>query len=568
MSLGGALSIGRTGLTTSRAAIETIGHNIANVGTPGYHRRTVALTPIQGGEIAQGVFLGRGVQIQQIVRNVSEALEARIRNSNSDTAAASVRKDVLTQIEALENEFTDNDLSSNLTRFFDAWSELANTPDDYAKRTLVIEEGQRLASYMQELRGNLTDLRSQIDSSISAGVTTVNDLLNRVATLNARITVTDHASGGAHALRDERDQLLGQLSEYLDISAVEQESGMVNVYVGSIPVVLNDHSRGIALRKQTDGDDVTLTLETRDDQSPLLPQSGSLGALVTARDADVNAAVDDLDAFARQLIYQVNRLHSQGQGETGYSSVTGSVRVEDKDVSLLDAGAALPFTPDHGGFTVHVTDRTTGQRISTRIDLDLDGIDPANDTSLQDLVDQLNAVGNLNASITADGRLKLETDGSNLEVSFSDDSSGVLAALGINGFFKGDSAADIAIAGEVAADAGRLATGQDHVPGDNSNALAIAQLRSASLSDLGGISLTDMWNRHVEQMAVRVSEAGTDYDSAVIIADSLQAQFQAISGVNVDEETINLMAFQRVFQGSARFLSVVDELMQNLLQLI
>lgn len=150
MSLGGALNIGRTGLLANRAAIETVGHNLANVSTPGYHRRTVSLVPVQGGEISQGVFLGRGVQIENIVRNVSEALETRLRSSISDSSASQVKHELLAQIEAVQNEFTDVDLSSNLSQFFDAWSELANTPDDFSKRTLVIEQGNRLASFMAQ----------------------------------------------------------------------------------------------------------------------------------------------------------------------------------------------------------------------------------------------------------------------------------------------------------------------------------------------------------------------------------------------------------------------------------
>jgi len=568
MSLGGALNIGRTGLLANRAAIETVGHNLANVSTPGYHRRTVSLVPVQGGEISQGVFLGRGVQIENIVRNVSEALETRLRSSISDSSASQVKHELLAQIEAVQNEFTDVDLSSNLSQFFDAWSELANTPDDFSKRTLVIEQGNRLASFMTDLRSQLSDLRQQLDDTVENGVDSVNDLLDRIASLNADIAVAESASGGAHSLRDERDRLLGELSGFMDISVNEQPSGMIDVFVGSIPLILNDKSRGVDIRRTTVGDDVQITLETKADGSPIVPRSGTLGALIEGREQSVNNAIEDLDEFANTLIYQVNRLHSEGQGTQGFSSITGTTKVEDATVSLLDPAALIGFTPEHGSFQIHVKHKASGQLTSSRVDVDLDGIDSANDTSLQSLVASISAVADVTASITPDGRLQISSDDPNLEISFSDDTSGVLAALGINTYFSGDSALDIAVRSDIADDPGLLAVAQNHVPGDNSNALAIAQLRDQDIEEQGGISITEMWNRQVEEIASRVAQAEAEHEADQVVAASLDAQFQAVSGVNTDEEAINLLAYQRAYQGSAQFLSAVDEMIQTLLQLI
>src|SRR5262249_44910599 len=104
MSLLGALGIGRSGLVASQAAIEVAGNNLANISTPGYHRQTIELTPAQDQQVNQDTFMGRGVVIQQIGRQVDNALEARVRNSVSDQSASGVSQDLLTQIQSLENE--------------------------------------------------------------------------------------------------------------------------------------------------------------------------------------------------------------------------------------------------------------------------------------------------------------------------------------------------------------------------------------------------------------------------------------------------------------------------------
>jgi flagellar hook-associated protein 1 FlgK len=566
MSLSSALQIGRSGILASQTALEVAGNNLANVSTAGYHRQTIALTPAQGDQISRNLSLGQGVTVESITRNISEALETRIRSSISQGASSQTTVDTLTQLEALENEFTDVDLSSNLSAFFDAWSELANTPDDPSKRTLVIEQGEKLASFMQDLRANMVGLREQVDEQISAAVDSANTILDQLAKVNMEIGRVDGGTGSANSLRDQRDSLLAELSQYIDISTVEQNDGKVDVFVGSIPLILNGTNRGIELRQDAAGDDFNLSIVLGSDGSPLISDTGKIQGLINARDEQVNGAIDELDQFANTLIYQVNMLHTQGQGTQGFTSVTGTQQFVDVDAVLNSEDADLPFEIQHGSFQVTLTQTQTGQQNTTTIDVDLDGL--GSDSTLADIMNQLNSVDNLSASLSPSGRLMIETSGQQYEVTFSEDSSGFLATAGINTYFTGSSAANIDVNGVLQDNGNLLAVTQNHVEGDNSNALAIAGLRTQSISGLGGISLTEMWNRHVEEYAARMGQAESENQADQIVAANLDAQQQAISGVNADEEAINLMAFQQAYSGSARFLNVVNEMMQTLLQLL
>ncbi len=569
MGLGGALNIGRTALLSYQTAIEVTGNNLANVGSRGYHRQVVTMSPIPDQEIMSGVFVGRGVQIESIRRMVDNALEGRLRQGLANEAGTNERASILAQIEAIHNELSDKDLSTKLGEFFNAFSDLANRPLDDSLRALVIQQGASLSSFLRQMRTSMVDLRNLVDRSVDQNVSAANDLLGQIQEINRKIATADGATGGANALRDQRDVLLAELATYFDFSAVEQGNGAVDVYVNSLPVVLGGDARGLAVRRTLVDGETKIELTIAADGSVIAPASGKLGAMVAAREGDLVEAIRTLDDFAGQLIFQVNRLHSQGQGIKGFTNVTGTYGVADVNARLNDAATTgLKFLPGHGSFELHVTQQSTGLREMHLIQLDLDGINPAGDTTLADLAAQINAVANVNASITADGRLRVDTVNGDYQITFGNDSSGVLAALGINTYFTGTSAQDVDVNNVIKGNPSLLAVGQGHVSGDNRNALAVAGLRTKSVAELGGITLMESWNRHVEQYAIRQGQTLSELQAATIVRENLESQQQSVSGVNTDEETINLLAFQRAYQAGARFLNVVDEMYQTLLQIV
>lgn len=567
MGLGSSLQIGRTGLAASQAAIEVAGNNLANIATRGYHRQSISLAPERAQEIRQGVFSGRGVNVQQILRHVDEALEGRVRNGIANQAGSAAREEVLKQIEALENEFSDVDLSSHLNTFFNAWSALANNPGDNSMRSVVVQEGTTLTQFIQTLKHGLVDVRLQVDKSLDSAVAAANDLLNRIANINDHIVVQEGGNGHAPSLRDERGIMLAELAKYLDISINEHRSGAVDVFVGSLPVILNGDSRGLEIERRSIEGDLQISVVVADDGSAIKSASGRIGSLLTSRTTDVNNGIDVLDAFANDLIFQVNRVHSQGQGLEHYDHLVGTYRVFDTTVALNDVDSGLKFDIGHGSFHLHVTQLSTGQRVTHAVNVDLDGIG-GNDTTLDDLALAISAVPNVTGSVTTDGRLDIATNGNDFQVSFSDDSSGVLAGLGINTFLTGVNAADIAVAEGVRTNLQRVAAAQGHDPSDNGNALAMVALRTQPLSALNNLSLSEAWTTHVEEYATRLSQVSGQRNADTIVRESLEAQQQQTSGVNADEEAINLLTFQRTYQGSARFLQVVDELIDTLLALL
>lgn len=567
MSLTGALQIGRSGLEVNQAALEVVGNNIANASTPGYTREIPNLVPGNAIELYSGQFLGLGVKMEAIIRATDEALNARLRSAVSDREGAEMREDLLTQIETIYAELTDYGMSSQLDAFFDSWSQLANNPTDTSLRALVIQQGEAMADYAMQVQNDLTDLRKQVDDQLFDNTYAANNLLDQIAALNTEIATAESGQGGANTLRDERDQLILELSEYVDVSTVLHDTGAMDVFVGSVPVVLAGTNRGLTVDyRSQDAGDTEILLRIKSDGTNLQATSGKIGQLLASREGDIADALDDLNTFVEQLIYQVNRVYSRGQGMDGFRTLTAAYETNDTTQSMTLEEAGLAFIPEHGSFRIHVTQLSTGTRLATQINVDLDGLGGP-DMSIDDLVAAIDAVDNLSAGTTSDGRVRITADSPDFTFSFSDDSSGVLAALGLNTFFTGTTAQDLGV-NEVLDDVRMLAVSQDHDPGSNANALAMVNLQDQALQALGGRSIREQWSRVIEDLAVETAAAKQTTNAQTIIAESLAAQRESVSGVNLDEEAINLLQYQRAYQGSARFITVIDEMMETLLSLL
>ncbi len=567
MSLIGALNIGASALAVQQAALQTTGNNIANAGDPNYTRQVNRLSPSPDQQIRPGLFAGTGVMLTGIQRQIDEALEGRLRGSTSDAEGADTTQQWLGRIESVFNELGDEDLSTRLSKFFNSWSSLANTPQDTGLRQVVLQSGQDLAHWIQTIGGDLTNLRSDADQSMASLASNADQLATQVAQLNEKIVTAEAGTGGsANGLRDQRDAVLSELSKLINITTVPQDNGIVNVYVGSEPLIVNTTSRGVALQQRTIDGQLTATVVFKADNGRMnLDGSGQLGALSKVRDGDLNGAIDQLDQFTSNFIFELNKIHASGQGLEGFNSVTATNAAVDPDAALNDPAAALAFTPQNGSFVVHVTDKSTGLKTSTLIKVDLDGLN-GDDTTLNDLAAQLDAIPNLSASVSG-GKLTISSDSPAVSFGFSQDSSGALAALGINTFFTGTTAADIAVNATVQNEPSLINAAGNGDSADNQTATAIAAMESNPVAALGGVSLKDNYQSIIDALAVSANTAKTNAEATRTVQQTLQAQRQALSGVSTDEEAVNLMRQQRAYQGAAKLISMVDEMMQTLLQM-
>lgn len=564
MSYHSAFEIGRSALFASQAAIQIAGHNMANASTPGFHRRSIHLLPAQGGVIGTRMYMGNGVSIGTINREIDLALQARYRASISREASLAVDQQFLVALETLQNELGEGSLSSALDSFFGSFSELGNTPTDTALRTIALQQGEVLAARISELAAGYDGLASEISSGIEHTVDAANELLEQIAVLNGQIGNYEGSGNEASELRDQRDLLVDQLSQLIDVTSTEASSGMVELRVGSTPILVGDTSRGLETNRTTGSDGQTIvSIQVAQDGSQLEIGGGSLHGLLTQHAETIGPAQQALDTLAFALIHEVNRLHSQGQGERGWAQAVGTVSFDAPDLPLA-AGGSPTFPVTDGRFTINLRDPDTGEVVDGfTVDVDADTM------SLRDVADAIEAGsgGTVSASVDGDGRLTL-TAADGMEMTFSEDTSGLLAAAGINTFFTGSSAADIAVSADLLESPELLALGSGDVSGSTGTALAIAALQQDASGLLDGQSIGDYWAGEVGTLGIRTGASAGMFQSSSLVRENLGVQMMAASGVSMDEETINLLAYERQFEAAARYLSVVDETLEILMNLV
>jgi flagellar hook-associated protein 1 FlgK len=362
--------------------------------------------------------------------------------------------------------------------------------------------------------------------------------------------------------------VLKKLSELADIKTVPQDNGsVVDVYVGSEPLVVGTTNRGVGIRQETNPTtgSVSNVVIFKADNGNMKVTSGQLGALSGVQ-AQIDGVSDNIDKLAGSLIFELNKIHSAGQGLQGFSTTTGTNAVDDPTLALNDPKSGLKFTPANGSFVVHVKNKTTGLTTSTLVKVDLDGLNN-NDTTLNSLAADIDGIANISAQVNA-GKLTVSADSGDVEVSFSQDSSGVLAALGVNSFFTGSKAADIAVNQNIVDDPSQLAAAKNGEKGDNQTALAIAGLENTAVAALGGASMKDNYQAIVNGVSTSAASAKSNAEATQVVQQTLEAQRESLSGVSLDEEAINLMKQQRAFQGAARLITAVNDMMDQLMNMV
>jgi len=566
MSLTGALSIGKTALAVSQAQLQVVGNNIANAGNADYTRQTPKVSTSKDQQFSQNVFIGTGVQLDGIQRQIDEALQGRLRASVSDSNGADTEQLWMSRVESVLNELGDQDLSTQMSTFFNSWSNLASKPQDGALRQVVLQNGQTLADGFKDLKSKFEDLRSDVADRLRALTDDADSLADQLGELNRQIVTAEGGSSGqAAGLRDQRDATLKKLSELVDVHSIEQPNGSLNVYIGSEPLVLHGTNRGLTLREDNVNGKINTVVVFADNKGEAKATTGQIGGLTVVRDA-IDATTNRLNDLAKNVIFEVNKLHSSGQGTGGLTTTLGTNAVDDPALALNDPVTNLPFKPTSGSFVVHVKEKATGLVTSTLVKIDQDGLN-GDDTTSNDLAADLSAVTGVAASIVG-GKLKIDAASNAVEFSFSQDTSGTLAALGVNSFFTGDGAFDMNVDKKLQLDPSKLAAAKNGEPTDNQTARAIADLETTVLGALGGSTLKENYESLVNNVAVTAAASKSNAEASHVVQETLFNQREALSGVSMDEEAINLMRQQRAFQGASRLISVVNDLMDQIMGLV
>jgi flagellar hook-associated protein 1 FlgK len=559
MSLFSSIQLANNTLRANQIGLQVTGQNIANANTPGYIREEVAFNAAPTQRLGT-VLLGLGVEVTGVIQKIDHYLEQRLRGATSERVAGEIEEQTHLELEVIYGELSDTDLSTALTDFFNSIQEIATQPESAPTRRVAVEKGKTLAANINQLYERALQMRIELNSRVEQTADDINRLTEEIRGLNLRISeaeATDISASDAVGLRDQRHSALTKLAELIDIQVYEQPTGMVSVYNGGEYLVLDGDVRTVKASEYSDRGLTVFELRLVDTNKPLEITGGEVGGLVKSRDDVLGGFLDTLDNFSGTLIGDFNRLYASGQGLSGYQSLTSEWGVESTTVALDSAG--LPFTPTNGSFELQVYSDENELTETTVIPIDLNGLD--SDATLASLAAAIDAVDGVSASINDDNQLVITTDSADASFAFGDDTSGILAALGINTFFSGSDARTIGVNSYVAADALKFAASRGGIGEDEKMSLDLVAFQQQPLDSQEGLTIWGSYERMTGTIAQNSSVAQAVASGARVFEDQLKGQSLAISGVSIDEEILKMIRYQRSFQASAKYIQTLDELL-------
>ncbi len=357
---------------------------------------------------------------------------------------------------------------------------------------------------------------------------------------------------------------MDELATYVNLQAVEQANGSVTVLVGGDYLVADGLPREVTTFLDRDDTGGRLEVRLADTDAALQVTGGKLRGFYDARDSVAGGFMAKVDNLAREIIQTVNRIHSQGQGATGFREVLSDYVIDNEFAPLEQSGLSAPI--DNGTMTVSVRDARTGLTQTFDVIVRAQGL--PTDTTTVDLVSQFDAISGISASLTNDGRIRIKSDSEAIQFSFSNDNSGALAALGINTFFRGDSADTIEVRSELSEQPNLLAVSLDGVGVGAGNALKLATAFETAIDDLGGRTLREIYESDVIDTTQKINSQKGVTEGLRNFQQTLEAQHLGTSGVSLDEEAIRMMLYQRAFQATSRLISTANDLLETLVTMV
>ena len=356
MTISSLLNIGLSGLTANQKAIRVTGHNIANVNTPGYSRQEALLATYPETWFGDGYF-GAGVQVAGVRRIFDQFQIDRL---NADTAAAGQLRSYHQLAAELEDLLgaAGTELSAPLQGFFDALSAVAADPASIAPRQVLLGRAEALAGRIRALDGRMQEMRSGLQTRLSDTVAEINTLASGIAGLNQEIAAARVGRGQPNDLLDRRDALVARLAEKVGVTTVEQDNGMLNVFIGNgLNLVLGTTANRLGVEASgSDPQRVEVTLLHVAGSVPITEQlqGGVLGGLLDFDRTLLGEAEAQLGRLAIGLTMAVNAQHASGmnlRGEIGglLFSDANSAALQDVRVSADQrntGSAALTVTVD------------------------------------------------------------------------------------------------------------------------------------------------------------------------------------------------------------------------------
>lgn len=302
--------IAYSGINAATIGLTTTGQNIANVNTPGYSRLNTVTASLSG---VSSLNAGGGVKVTSIRRLSNEFQNQQLWRATTEQHYYNSSQQYLTALETLMSG-DGASISSGLDQFFAALSETSATPGSIALRQQIISEAKNLAQRFNGLNSNIDAQLGALHEQRTAMATEINGLTTNVALLNKKIIETESINGDTSALRDQRDNLVTQLSQYASIRINEVADGSVSIALANgQPLVAGATAGQLKISKTMTGEQ-EVALSFAGTSFPLKQDSfgGAFGGLYNVEYGNLRPMKTSLSEMAEQLTDLVNNTLATG----------------------------------------------------------------------------------------------------------------------------------------------------------------------------------------------------------------------------------------------------------------
>ena len=611
------IEIGKRSLMAHTQQISTAGHNISNADTEGYSRQRVqikTMDPLYRADLSRAETpgqLGQGSCIESITRLRDELLDQRIVAQGNQESYWETREKYYSMIEDIYNEPDEISVRGNMDKYWQGWQELSMYPESQAARQAIVTRGESLAESIQQRFKSLSGVGSLINGDIESSVRQVNDIAKQIASINSEIVKSKAVGDNPNDLMDRRDVLVEKLSKLANITSDNRDSDEFMVHLDGHILVQGHLARGFDVEPVTDNSGYSKVV-WNDTGADAHISGGSLGALIELRDVDIRNEIQSLNTMTMNFADLVNDVH---RNAVGANNVTG-----------IDFFSQLPFVTDASGNYDRNGDGTndssyvfrfTGtNRLNPQEKVGLDGemvlsgkngnvTVPYHATdTIEEVIARINdSDGEVKAYLDRNSRLVLKaTTAANAEnpdfvIRHVEDSglfltgySGILSMTGPEGaydFARADAvsslrqdaqfavspvqnpAAYISVNQEIKTDVLSVAAAYPvrgrALSGDGRAAVEIASIRNTYVMIGKDRTFDDYFANSVTNVGLKGEQAETNYLSQNAVMNDLRGLRDSISGVNIDEELADIIKFQHGYNAAAKFVSVMDSLLDTVI---
>ncbi len=619
MGLSVTLSNALSGMKIGQNALDVLSGNVANSGTPGYHKRSISVIDSLG---VNSTYARQGA----LTRTFNQSLQQHYTRAVSDSAFSSARASYLDRLQTLFGmPGATGSLDSTFTAFETSLTSLTASPDNFANRADTVQKAQELASALNRLSSDVQSLRQEVESKITTSVDDINNQLQALERINNRLADQGIDPSSRATLLDQRDRLVGSLSEQMDLRvsyrnddtvALMTRSG-VGILDGRASVLNFERAGQISASSLFSPDDARsgvgkLTITTSaglriDLVKQNVLSSGELAGLIQLRDNDLVQAQDQLDEIAAGLAQAMSTKVTGGEPVPGgfqvpidnlldgneftfsytQSNVSKTVRVVNvEDESKLP----LDYIDSNGARVVGIRFSKGLTHVATQLQVAVGpglSVTPQNVGSpavpniriVDDGAAGTTDVVSMSSRATANVLDPQNGDAAlNLFVDYSD--TAFTNSLGNRGQKLGF-ASRISVNSEIARDNRLLVQYTAATPlGDSARADALlsslenlrfaggrGNVAQSASSRLAG-NVSDLISQTINAIGNTASSAISESETQGLTLEALGNRLESEYGVDVDEEMARLMELQNAFSANARVMSVAQELIDALMQAI